>query len=248
MTHNSNASWSKDQEKINEHQEQQNWIDITKDEVVLAIMKYSNWKAPGNDGIANFWIKNLTSIHDEFITAYNDILKYPETAPDWLTEGLTYLLPKTKETENPKNYRSITCLPTLYKILTFILTERSYVFLEENELLSTEQKGCKRGSCRCKDQLLINKMVLENCTRNRKNLSTAWIDYKKAFDTVPHSWITKCLKMFKISPTVINFIHASMKKWRITLYLSHSNETKKSKRISINIGLFQGDSLPLFYG
>ena len=112
-THNSSASWIKDQEKINEHQEQQKLIDITKDEDVLAIMKSSNWKAPGNDGIANFWIKNLTSIHEKLTTAYNDILKHPETSPDWLTEGLSYLLPKTKETKNLKNYRPITCLQTL---------------------------------------------------------------------------------------------------------------------------------------
>ena len=120
-------------------------------------MKSSNWKAPGNDRIATFWLKKLSSVHEDLTTAYNDILKNPEKQPDWLTEGLTYLLPKTEETKNPKNYRPITCLPTMYKILTSILTERTYAFLEENELLPTEQTGCKRGSYGCKDQLLINK-------------------------------------------------------------------------------------------
>ena len=128
-THDSDAPWIKDQEKTNEYQEQQKWMDITKEEVVLSIMKSSNWKAPGNNGIANFWIKNLTSVYDELTTAYNDILKHPEKAPDWLTDGLTHLLPKTEETKNPKNYLPITCLPTMYKILTSILTERTYTFL-----------------------------------------------------------------------------------------------------------------------
>ena len=159
-SHNSEAQWIKDQEKVIENQEQQRWHDISKEEAILAIMKSSNWKAPGNDGIANFWLKNLSSIHEDLTTAYNDILKNPEKQPDWPTEGLTYLLPKTEETKNPKNYRPITCLPTMYTILTSILTERTYAFLEENELLPTEQKGCKRGSYGCKDQLLINKMIL----------------------------------------------------------------------------------------
>ena len=110
--------------KTNEYQEQM-WIDITKEEAVLAIMKCSNWKALGNDEIANFGVKNFTSIHDELSAAYNDILKHPEKAPDWLTDGLTYLLPKTEETKNPKNYRPITCLSTMYKILTSILAERT---------------------------------------------------------------------------------------------------------------------------
>ena len=43
-----------------------------------------------------------------------------------------------------------------------------------------------------------------------KNLSTAWIDYKKAFDSVPHSWILKCLQMYMICPVLITFIEESM--------------------------------------
>ena len=47
--------------------------------------------------------------------SYKNIIENPEEKPEWLTEGLTYLLPKTKETTNPKNYRPITCLPTIFK-------------------------------------------------------------------------------------------------------------------------------------
>ena len=50
-THNSDAPWIEDQEKTNAYQEQQKGIDITKEEAVLEMMKFSNWKAPGNDGI-----------------------------------------------------------------------------------------------------------------------------------------------------------------------------------------------------
>ena len=74
----------------------------------------------------------------------------------------------------------------MYKILTSIIAERTYTFLNEHQLLPSEQKGCKRGSYGCKDQLLINKMILEDCKTKKKNLSTAWIDYKKAFDSTSH--------------------------------------------------------------
>jgi len=91
-------------------------------------------------------------------------------------------------------------------------------------------------------------MILENCRRNKRNLSSAWIDYKKAFDSVPHSWIIKCLKMFKINPTVVNFITASMKKWKTTLHLNESNGSMKSRKININSGIFKLDSLfPLLF-
>ena len=34
-------------------------------------------------------------------------------------------------------------------------------------------------------QLIINKMILENCKKRKRNLRCAWID-KKAFDSAPH--------------------------------------------------------------
>ena len=95
--------------------------------------------------------------------AYTNINENSADVPDWHVVGLTYLLPKTEETKNPKNYRTITSLLTMYKILTSIITERTHTFLSEHDLLPPEQKGCKRGSYGCKDQLVINQMILEEC-------------------------------------------------------------------------------------
>ena len=168
--------------------------------------------------------------------------------PEWLTDGLTILLPKTEETKTTQNYRPITCLPTMYKVLTSILVDRTYTFLSEHQLLPSEQKGCKRESYGCKDQLLVNKMVLEDCKTRRKNLSTAWIDYKKAFDSVPHSWIMKCMEIYKICPVVTQFNTAAMKTWKSTLVLNHPEGSLTSRPINIKSGIFQGDSLsPLLF-
>ena len=158
------------------------------------------------------------------------------------------MLPKTEETAKPKNYRPITCLPTLYKILTSIITDRTYKHLDENELLPMEQKGCKKGSYGCKDQLLINKMILEHCRKMKRNLSTAWIDYRKAFDSVPHSWILKTMHMYKVSPTLINFLSHGMSTWKTTMILNYSTGKIVTNPISIKNGIFQGDSLsPLLF-
>jgi hypothetical protein len=67
--------------------------------------------------------------------------------PDWLTTGITYLIPKSGDTKEPKNYRPITCLSTMYKTLTGIIARRISVHLEEHNLLPAEQKGCNFGSC-----------------------------------------------------------------------------------------------------
>ena len=136
----------------------------------------------------------------------------------------------------------------MFKILTSILTEHTYTFLDSNDILPTEQKGCRRGSYGCKDQLLVNKMILENCHTRHSNLSTAWFDYNKAFDSVPHSWILKALEIFNVSLVIINFISKNMTKWETELHFCHAGGTLKSSPIQINCGIFQGDSLsPLLF-
>src|SRR6185436_14231422 len=55
--------------------------------------------------------------------------------------------------------------------------------------LPERTKGNRRKSRGTKDQLLIDKLIMQNCKRRKSNLHVAWIDYKKAFDSLPHSWI-----------------------------------------------------------
>ena len=142
------------------------WPQITLEETKSAIKKASNWKRPGKDGIANFCIKNLPSLHQDLTNAYNDCICNPETCPDWLRIGITYLLPKTK---TPKIQKIIvqSRLPTTYKILTSIITERVYKHLDEKNLHPKEQKGCRRGSYGCEDQLLINKAIIEEAKKKK---------------------------------------------------------------------------------
>ena len=82
----------------------------------------------------------------------------------------------------------------MHKTLTSIVTERTYSILDANNVLPSEQKGCKKVSYGYKDQLWINKMLLENSHCSHRNLSAAWIDYRKVFDSVPQSWILKVLQ------------------------------------------------------
>ena len=119
--------------------------------------------------------------------------------------SITYLLPKSNERNIPKNHRPITCLSTIYRIITWIVTERTYNFFDANNILPSEQKEYKKGSYGCKYKLMINKMLLENSRSCYRNLITPWIGYRKAFDSVPHTWILDVFQMFKIFPTIINF-------------------------------------------
>ena len=179
---------------------------------------------------------------------FNRAIGNPEANPQWFTQGIRYLLPKSNETNITKNYRLIACLSTMYKILTSIVTERTCNFFGANNILPSEQKVCKKESYGCKDQLSINKMLLENRSFCHRNLSTAWVDYRKAFDNVSHTWIFKVLQTYKISLTITNFLTTSMKKWKTNLSLNHLQGRTVCENIKIKCGIFRGDSLsPLLF-
>ncbi|KAI5748289.1 hypothetical protein M8J77_023892 [Diaphorina citri] len=246
--HNENAEWIHKEESRLEAVQEMDHEAITMREVKDTLKKAANWKAPGPDGIQNYWLKYLTCIHIHLAEAYNQILKHPEHTPQWLTEGLTYLIPKNERTQEAKNYRPITCLPTMYKNLTSIISNRIYKHLERNNLYPDEQKGCARNTYGCKDHLLINNMITKNARLRKKGLSMAWIDYQKAFDSVPHTWLVKSMKINKVNKIIVNFLEVVMKKWKVNLKL-HTNEALLDAGIiNIRRGIFQGDSLsPLLF-
>ena len=62
-------------------------------ETTSAINKSSNWKAPGIDGIANFWIKHLTALHEDRTNAYNICIENPEEQVPKLTNNWHHLPP-----------------------------------------------------------------------------------------------------------------------------------------------------------
>ena len=119
--HNHSAEWIKWEEPKYAHTECQPWEDISQDELQTVLKKASNWKSPVPDAVPNFWLKQLTALHQLLLNAYNQAIERAENLPDWFTTAQTYLLPKNKDTENPKNYRPIAFLSTSYKVLTSIL-------------------------------------------------------------------------------------------------------------------------------
>ena len=99
----------------------------------------------------------------------NSILMGEESLPTWLTHGSTVLRQKDPKKGNAaENYRPITCLPLMWKLLTGMIAEETYKYLEHRRLLPDEQKGCRRGSRGRKDHLK-SLLVLQNFTRARKS-------------------------------------------------------------------------------
>ncbi len=128
---------------------------------------------------------------------------------------------------------------SMWKLLSGILSEKMYYHLETEQILPEEQKGCRKGSRGTKDQLLIDKMVLRNCKHRKTNLAMAWIDFRKTYDMVPHSWILETLKLTGIASNVQRLVRVSIANWK-TVLTSNGQTLGEAK---IQRGIFQGDSL-----
>ena len=154
-----------------------------------------NWKAPGPDGVQEFWLKNFTSLYKNLVWHLNTCLE-GET-PRWMTKGITVLIQKDKSKGNEaSNYRPITCLPLTWKLLTRIIADEIYGSLENEGILPEEQKGCRRKSKGTGDQLYRDTMLLQEVKRRKKNLTMGWIDYREAYDMVPHFWVIESFNMW----------------------------------------------------
>ena len=111
------------------------------------------------------------------------------------------------------NYRPITCLGFMWKLLTSIVADEIYNHLEGNELLLEEQKDCPRNSRDTKDHLLNDKVGIKNWRRRRVGLSMVWIHCKNAYDIVPNSWIKKSMEMCGIVNNISYILSKSMESW-----------------------------------
>ena len=244
VTHNTDAEWLGELKTIGTYPQQQD-IVINEEYVWKVSRKMSNWKAPGPDGVKGFWIKKLTSCHKAIAEQLNTMLNGNEDIPEWLTKGRTVLCLKDVAKGNAvDNYRPISCLPLMWKLFTGIISDSMYDYLETSGILPVEQKGCRKNTRGTKDQILIDKTVLKDCKRRRTNLGMAWIDYRKAYDMVPHSWIIECMDMFGIAKNTAICLRKSMSTWKTEL----TSYGKSLGTVSIKRGIFQGDSLsPLLF-
>jgi len=86
------------------------------------------------------WLKRFPAAHAPLTATINRVLPQPVEMPLFLVQDVTYLLPKGERSANPSKYGPITCLPTLYKVITAWGAERVYRRFETNHVILEQQK------------------------------------------------------------------------------------------------------------
>ena len=75
--------------------------------------------------------------------------------------------------------------------------------------------------------------------RRKKNLAMQWIDYRKAYDTVPHSWVIESLNVMSIAKSVENFSRKTVNSWWVEL----TCDAETLNEVPIKREIFQGHAL-----
>ena len=116
----------------------------------------------------------------------------------------------------------------MYKLYASCLKLFIQVYCESNEIVTDKQAGRKKGFRGCAEQLLMNKTILKEVKKQRRNFITVWLDYAKTFDSVSHSWLFAAFRLVKVPEKSVVSIDSNI------IYSIHSDvQIKRSKMIEI---------------
>ena len=110
-------------------------------------------------------------------------------------------------------------------------------------LMEAQQRGAKVGCSGTIDDLLINRMVTLDCHRRKRNLIVAWIDVRKAYDSIDHGWLKKIMHVHKLPIWICQVISKLCDSWNTSIIITTSKGSETSLPMYFNRGLLQGDAL-----
>ena len=130
-----------------------------------------------------------------------------------------------------------------------MLADSLAAHVEANDLLPPEQHALRRGARDCIDCLAVDKMVITDARfKGLRTLSVGWIDFEKAYDRVPHEWVTSVLDMIHALSWVRTIVGHLQPMWRTVMGVRSVRRTVKTRPILYKRYLFQGDALlPLLF-
>eukprot|EP00061_Rhincodon_typus_P004266 g22160.t1 len=172
-------------------------IEIKREEVLGVLKNIKVDKSSGPDGI---YPRILREAREEIAGAWTEIFvsslatgKVPE---DWLIDNVVPLFKKGGK-EIPANYRLVTLMSVVGKLLEKILQDRIYFHLEISGRISKRQHGFVKGRS-CLTNLVgffeeVTKMINED-----RAVDVVYMDFSKAFDRVPPGRLVQKVKSHRV--------------------------------------------------
>ena len=159
--------------------------EITKEEIEFGAYVLRFGKSPGIDNISNEMISCLLDVKPEIIVKlFNSILKHPVTIHRWHTSIISPIHKKGSKM-NPDNYRGISLLSCFSKFFCAILNKRLLDYVINKQILSKAQLGFVPGNRTSDALLILYNLINYYCHKNKRHLYGCFVDFSKAFDTIP---------------------------------------------------------------
>ena len=240
-------SWIEHFEKIRNNENEPNYppdsaeegpldYEITLDELLEASKILKKGKASGSDMISYEMLKCILEVKPLLlIFIFNAALQHNPEVLDWFISIISPIHKKGSKMI-PNNYRGISLISCVYKLFTSILRKRLEEYCKENKILPDPLLGFKSGNRTSDAHLILHNLIRNQCHKKGKYLYTCFVDFSKAFDTIPRD-----ILMHKLLDKGINGKAFNLLK---NIYSHEKCQIKigefLSKPISSNQGVRQG--------
>jgi exonuclease III len=201
-------------------------------------MRTANMRsAPGFDGYSNSLIlKCWPYFRIPLLNYFNCCLRKGSLTENFKSACIR-LIPKKGDLTKLKNWRPISLLSNMYKILSRAINTRLEKIV--NRVCSRAQKGYNNK--RFTQEVLINVCdTIGYCRDANLNGALVAIDMAKAFDTLSHKFLNAVLKFFRFGPEMIKMLEL-LGNNRQACILGENNFS--SKYFQLGSGRAQGDNL-----
>ena len=156
------------------------------DEIHYLIKSLPNKTSSGHDSISNNLMKKLSpSILEPLAIIFNKSLE-TGVFPEEMKMADVVLLYKSKSEYECTNYRPISLLLTISKLLEKLMYKRTYYYLEQTDQLYQSQYGFRKSHS-CETAIMeLASSIIKGKDDGFYTLAL-FIDLSKAFDTVDHN-------------------------------------------------------------
>lgn len=215
----------------------------TLNETITLINDLKERKSPGPDMISAKFIKIHYAIFAPLLTdVFNEMIS-TGNFPECLKVAKVIPIFKSGDPRELNNYRPISCLSVLDKILEKMLACRIMNYASHFGLIFSHQYGFRKGSGTLSATCDLVEGIYESLDAKRM-VGAVFIDLKKAFDTINHELLLEKLELFGIRGTTLTLLESYLTNRQ--QFVSIGNTISEIRTISS--GVPQGSNLgPLLF-
>ena len=180
-------------------------IDVSTEKITEKLKNLKINKSAGPDGVHPRVLNELADHIAEPISLIFKKVFDTSTLPQSWKDALITPLFKKGSRSSPGNYRPISLTCIIVKIFESILREHMLSHFIENNLLNNCQHGFLPGRS-CVTNLLSVLEVWTDALDKGYNIDNIYLDFAKAFDTVPHARLLTKLKAYGIDGKFLSWI------------------------------------------